>query len=203
LVLLMAAMPALLHAYTVAISSTTKSLYLQVGQGTITGGTTVAGGATPANNSTVNRVSVTVPAASLGTGVLPMTPNVAVPNSYIDGASYCSGTDTYVGGMYRGPNSTASSATLTAATPAGGLVNGAGDTISFNTISWQTQTRSGDTTGNTLASSTFTGNGSTQSVWSIARNSWAESCLQFNYGNTQVPPAGTYNGRVVYTLSAP
>lgn len=199
----MAGLPALLHAYTFSISSSTKSLYLQVGQGTITGGTSVSGGATPANNATVDIVAVTVPAGNLGTGTLPMAPNVAVTRSYIDNASYCSGTDTYVGGMYRGPNSAASSATLTVATPAAGLVNGSGDTISFSTISWLTQSRSGDTAGNVMGSGGFLGNGTTQTVWSIARNTWAESCLQFNYANTQVLPAGTYNGRVVYTLSAP
>jgi hypothetical protein len=199
----MTGLPALAHAYVVTISSTTKSLYLQVGQGTITGGTSVNGGATPANNSNVDRVAVTVPAANLGGGTLPMTPNVAVTTSFIDNASYCISTDTYIGGMYRGPNSGASSATLTLATPASGLVNASGDTISFNTISWLTQSRNGDTAGNVMASSSFSGNGVVQTLWSIARNTWAESCLQFNYANAQVVPAGTYTGRVVYTLSAP
>ncbi len=199
----MALLPALAHAYVVSISSTTKSLYLQVGQGAITGGTSVNNGATPANNSTVNIVSVTVPAANLGTGTQPMAPNAAVTTSYVDGASYCLATDTYIGGMYRGPNSAASSATLTVVTPVAGLVNAAGDSISFNTISWLTQSRNGDSAGNVMASGGFAGNGTTQSVWSIARNTWAESCLQFNYANTQVFPAGTYTGRVVYTLSAP
>lgn len=203
LVLLLALLPALAHAYVVTITSTTKSLYLQVGQGAITGGSRVSSGATPANNFTVNIVSVTVPAANLGTGTLPMTPNAAVTTSYIDNASYCQATDTYIGGMYRGPNGGASSATLTVATDAAGLVNAAGDSISFNSISWLTQSRSGDNAGNVMASGGFAGNGTTQSVWSIARNTWAESCLQFNYANTQVFSAGTYNGRVTYTLSAP
>ncbi len=204
LVLLMAGVPALAHAYVVSISSTTKSLYLQVGQGSISGGSSVSGGATPGNNSTVNIVSATVPVTALGSGTpQPMTPNVAVTTSFVDNASYCISTDTYIGGMYRGPASGTSSATLTAATSAGGLVNAAGDTISFNTISWLTQSRSGDSAGNVMASGSFSGNGVVQTLWSIARNTWAESCLQFNYANTQVVPAGTYTGRVTYTLSTP
>ena len=69
--------PAAAHAYLVAITSGAKSIFLQVGTGTITGGTFQSGG-TPGNNATVNTVSVTVPAASMGTGPLGMTPNVQV-----------------------------------------------------------------------------------------------------------------------------
>ena len=35
------------------------------------------------------------------------------------------------------------------------------------------------------------------------RNTWNESCLTFSYLNDTVPPAGTFTGVVVYTLSTP
>src|SRR2546429_430450 len=53
------------------------------------------------------------------------------------------------------------------------------------------------------------GNGTAQAmttgstVGAIAQNQWAESCWTFSYGNTTIPAAGTYTGRVLYTLTAP
>ncbi|HEY2419164.1 MAG TPA: hypothetical protein VGH84_14665, partial [Steroidobacteraceae bacterium] len=40
-------------------------------------------------------------------------------------------------------------------------------------------------------------------VGSIAQNQWAESCWTFAYANTVRPAAGTYTGRVLYTLTVP
>src|SRR5207248_575349 len=45
--------------------------------------------------------------------------------------------------------------------------------------------------------------GAVQTVGAIAQNQWAESCWTFSYGNTTIPAAGTYTGRVLYTLTAP
>jgi len=42
-----------------------------------------------------------------------------------------------------------------------------------------------------------------QTVGTIAKNNWAESCWTFSYLNTTLPVAGTYTGRVTYTLTAP
>jgi len=42
-----------------------------------------------------------------------------------------------------------------------------------------------------------------QTVGAIAQNQWAESCWTFSYSNTTFPAAGTYTGRVLYTLTAP
>ena len=56
------------HAFTVNITAANpKAIYLQVGVGTFTGGNYNAGG-TPGNNTTINTVSVTVPAAAVGNG---------------------------------------------------------------------------------------------------------------------------------------
>jgi hypothetical protein len=184
------------YAYLVAITSGTKSLFLQVGTGTMTGGTFQSGG-TPGNNATVNTVSVTVPAASLGTGPRGMTPNVIVVNSPWDNFAFCPyAAPVYVGGFYRAPGG--GSATLAVTSPAN-LVSGA-DTLSFNTISWVSAGASDATP--TIPSGTFAA-GTTQTLLTIARNFWFESCLTFTYANAAVLPAGTYTQQVVYSLTAP
>lgn len=188
--------PAASHAYLVSITSGTKSIFLQVGTGTMTGGTFQSGG-TPGNNATVNTVSVTVPAASIGTGPRGMTPNVIVANSPWDNYAFCPyPAPVYVGGFYRAPSG--GSATLAVTSPAN-LVSGA-NTLSFNTISWLSA-GAGDATP-TIPSGTFVA-GTTQTLLTIARNFWFESCLTFTYANSAVLPAGTYTQQVVYSLTAP
>ncbi|MHB1199016.1 MAG: hypothetical protein ACYCZ6_05550 [Polaromonas sp.] len=186
------------HAYVINITAGTKSLFLQVGAGAMSGGNFNAGG-TPGNNSTINRVSVTVPAASLGAGTRAMTTDSTVTQSPWDGYTFCSvPAQVYVGGFFRTPGNS-SNATLTASAPST-LINGAGDTIAFNTISWVS---GGNGDGSpTIPSGTFVG-GAPQTLLSVGRNTWFESCLQFNYDNTQLVPAGSFTGRVSYTLTAP
>jgi len=187
-------------AYVVTITSGAKAIYLQVGVGTMTGGTFNNGG-TPGNNATVNTVSVTVPAASLGTGSQTMSTNSTVTSSPYDGFAFCPAatpqTYVYVGGYYRTGN-TGANATLTVTSPAN-LVSGA-NTLPFSTISWVSG-GNGDATA-TIPSGTFAG-GTTQTILSVTRNTWFESCLQFQYANSAVFPAGTYTNRVTYTLTAP
>lgn len=186
------------HAYVVNIAAGAKSIYLQVGTGTITGGNFSAGG-TPGNNATINRVSVTVPSVSLGAGTRAMTSDSAVANSTYDGFVFCTvPAQVYVGGFLRTPG-TSANATLTATAP-NTLTNAAGDTIAFNSVSWVSG-GIGDATP-TIPSGTFVG-GSAQTLLSVTRNTWFESCLQFNYANSQLVPSGTFTGRVRYTLTAP
>ena len=188
------------HAYVVTITAGTRSVYLQVGTGTMTGGNFSSGGV-PGNNATVNSVSVTVPAGSIGSGTQAMTTNSAVSNSPYDGFAFCPvttpATNVYVGGFYRTPGA-AANATLTVISPAS-LVSGA-DAIPFSAISWVSG-GNGDATP-TIPSGTFAG-GTTQTLLSVTRNTWFESCLQFNYANSAVFPAGTYTNRVTYTLTVP
>jgi len=55
------------RAYTVTIAATSpKAVYLQIGVGSLTGTSTYNGGGTPGNTATVNKASVTVPAAAVG-----------------------------------------------------------------------------------------------------------------------------------------
>jgi hypothetical protein len=185
------------HAFQVGIQAGSRALYLQVGAGTITGGTLTSGG-TPQDNATVNKVQITVPVASLGTGTaLNMTTDSTVTNSPYDGRAFCAANQVYVGGGFRRTGGGNSTATLTVATTAASLVSGT-NSIPFSEIAWT----SGGINDTALISPGFF-TGGTQTLLSIPRNTWFETCLTFSFRNTQVYPAGTFTGRAVYTLSAP
>jgi hypothetical protein len=85
-------------------------------------------------------------------------------------------------------------ATLTADSSTA-LSNGA-DTIPFTTISW---TAAGDLD---IPAGTFTG-AAGQVLTSFVTSNQVSANHTFSYDNAQVFPAGTYNGRVIYTLSMP
>ena len=123
-------------AFTVNITPGARVVYLAVGNGSFTG--TLQAGGTPANNATVNTVSVTVPANVVGSGAAqPMTTNSTQAASFWDGFTFCSPAtqQVYIGGFFRMPGA-AGNATLSVATPVGGLVNAGGDTIPFSQIRW-------------------------------------------------------------------
>lgn len=183
--------------YSVTITPGVRSLYLQIGNGTYIGGNNSNGGL-PANNATVNVVSVSVPAAQVGSGTpVAMTSNSTAATSFIDGFALCSvPAQVYVGGWARTLNGSGT-ATLTVSTPPA-LTSGS-DTIPFNQISW-VSSGNGDTV---LAIPSGTFNGGTQTLTTIAANMWKEECFAFQYANATVVPAGTYTGRAVFTLSLP
>ncbi|QDH71527.1 hypothetical protein [Marilutibacter alkalisoli] len=186
-------------AFTVNISSGSRQLYLRVGDGVFSSANYVNGGI-PGNGGSINRVSVSVPAAALGNGTaLAMTGNATQNTSNYDGYAFCNTGQVYVGGFYRRPNNNASVATLTVSTPTH-LANAAGDTLPFNRISW-TSSGNGDTGAQPIPAGAFTGG--QQTLATFSRNTWNESCLSFSYANTDVLAAGEYNGRATYTLSAP
>ena len=186
-------------AFQVKITPVNKTMFLQVGVGTMTGGTYSAGGV-PGDNSAVNLVSVTIPAANLGSGTAAMTTNSTVANSAYDGRVFCTiPTEVYVATFYRAAAVNASAA-LTASVPAN-LTNVDGSTIPFNQISWVSG-GIGDPLP-TIPSGTFAGGAATQPIYIVPESTWIESCLRFNYANTQQVQAGTYTGRVTYTLTAP
>lgn len=185
-------------AWILNISSGPRQIYIQVGNGSYTGGNYNAGG-TPANNNTVNVVSVNIPAASLGSGTpIPMTSNSSAANSFYDGFNVCNPPNqVYIGGWVRVPGSSGSGV-MSVSTPAS-LVNSSGDTIPFSSISW-TSTANGNSTPD-ISAGTF--NGGTITLASIGANRWVENCMTFSYANTAVYAAGTYTGRAIYTLSLP
>jgi hypothetical protein len=88
-------------------------------------------------------------------------------------------------------------ATLTVSSPAN-LVNGS-EAIPFSQISW-VMSGNGDTVIQ-FPNGSFTGG--TQTLATLPANTWKEQCMTFTYANTVVPAAGTYTGRVTYTLSLP
>jgi hypothetical protein len=194
-----AASPEPSAAFTVSITAANpRVIYLQVGVGSFNG--LFNSGGTPANNATVNVVSVTVPAAQVGNGtVQTMSTNSTASRSFYDNFAFCNApAQLYVGGFYRSTASTGA-ATLTASSPAN-LVNANGDSIPFSQISW-TSSGNGDSGAQPFPAGTF--NGATQTIGTISRNQWAESCHTFRYANGNFVASGTYTGRVVYTLSTP
>ena len=160
-------------------------------------------GLTVGNNvaaGTPNIVSVTVPAAVLGTGASQaMTSDSTQANSPFDNFTVCvPPNQVYVGGYLRELTNTANSATLSVTTPAT-LSNGA-ETIPFTQISW-TSTSIGNGGAADIPAGTF--NGGNLVLRNIASNRYVENCHTFNYANANFVAAGTYTGRATYTLVAP
>ncbi len=186
------------YCYTVTITAGPRAIYLQVGNGTFTG--FFSSGGIPGNNTTVNLVSVTVPAAQVGSGTpLTMTTNSTATASFWDGFTFCTvPAQVYIGGFFRRPGNAAGTATLTVNTPA--TLTTTGSSIPFTKISW-VSSGIGDTGVQPIPSGTFTGG--TQTLATFPVNTWRESCHAFSYLNDQVVGSGTYTGRATYTLSAP
>jgi len=188
-------------AFTVAIApAAPKTVYLQVGVGGFTGHYNAGG--TPGNNATVNKESVTVAAAAVGNATAQsMTTDSTVGASSYDGFAFCNvPAQLYIGGFYRTTTAGGGSVNVTATVPAA-LVDAGGDTLSFARISWTTG-GNGDSGSEPFPAGSFSA-GAVQTVGTITQNQWAESCWTFSYSNTTFPAAGTYTGRVLYTLTAP
>lgn len=185
-------------AYTVTIGTGPKAAYLRIGDGTMTGGNYNAGG-TPADNTTVNLVSVTVPAASVGNATAQAMTGTGRVTSDWDGFAFCNAGQTYIAAFFRLPTNPNQSATLRVNTPVN-LTSAGGDTIPITQISW-TSSGNGDTGAQPFPAGTFTGG--TQTLATLLRNTWAESCHSFSYANAAIRAAGTYNARATYTLATP
>lgn len=200
LCLILSGMVSAAQAYIVNISGgLTPSIYLRVGDGVYTG--TFQDGGTPGSGGGVNTVSVTVPAAVLGNGSdLAMTSNATQSRSFYDNYAFCNlPAQVYVGGFNRGGLFSGGNGVLTVTAPAS-LVNASGNSIPFSQISW-TSSGNGDTGAQPFPAGAFTGGQQTLANFPV--NSWRESCHSFSYGNDAVVAAGTYTGRVTYTLSVP
>lgn len=195
-VVLASSLPA--QAFTVTIGTGPKAAYLRVGDGTMVGGFYNAGG-TPAANTTVNLVSVNVPAAAVGNTTDQAMTGTGRLTSDFDGFTFCSAGQVYIGGFFRLPNTANQSATLRVTAPTN-LTAAGGLTIPITQISW-TSSGIGDTGAQPFPAGTFTGG--TQTLATLLRNTWAESCHTFFYGNDAIVAAGTYDARVTYTLATP
>jgi hypothetical protein len=189
------------QAYTATLTAAApQTVYLQVGVGSFTAD--YINGGQPQNNTTINSVTTTVAPAAVGNGTAQaMTTNSTQTLSFWDGYTFCSVPgQLYIGGFYRTTGATTAAAQVVATVPVS-LTNAAGVTLPFSKIKW-TSSGNGDTGAEPFPAGTFV-NGGVQSVGSMGSNTWNESCWTFSYLNNSVPAAGTFTGRVLYTLSSP
>jgi len=167
----------------------TRQLHLQVG----TGGN---GAQVMPTNPTVDVVSVTVPAAALGNASTQVmsTSNPNTISPYPPISLTCSdGRKVLVSAIARVPSGTANATlTVNSAVP---LTNASGQTLPFSQISWTSSD-------NSIPSGTFS-TSAAQTLLNMTTSRQYESCHTFSYANTGVVAAGTYRGRVTYTLSMP
>lgn len=187
-------------AFVVGISPGPEAVFLQVGTGSFSG--FYISGGTPQSNPTVNIVSVTVPSGAVLSGAdQQMTSNSAQAISFYDGFIFCIPPDqVYIGGFYRRSNQANRSAVLSVTVPPA-LVSAGGDAIPFSQIRWTSSGIGDGTAAQPVPAGRFIAGG-TQFLANFRRNTWRESCLTFFYLNDPAP-AGTYEGRVTYTLTAP
>jgi hypothetical protein len=178
------------QAWVLNVTPGPRAVYLAVGNAT-----------SNAANATVNVVSVNVPANTVGTGqAQTMQSNSTQANSPFDNYNVCvpASGQVYIGGFFRLPAASATTAVLQVSTPFG-LTSGA-NTIPFNQISW-TSTALGNATAD-IPAGTFP-SGGTLVLRNFAANTYVENCHTFQYANTVLAPAGQYNGVATYTLTAP
>ena len=183
-------------AWVLTITAGPKAIFLQVGIGSYTGFYNTGG--TPLNNAQVNVVSVTVPASAVGKGTAQaMTSDSTQAASFYDNFVVCTPpAQVYIGGWVRTPAGTGTGV-LSVTSPTS-LTSGA-STIPFSQISW-TSTAIGNATAD-IPAGAF--NGGTLTLRNIAAGNWVENCHTFSYANAAVVDAGTYTGRVTYTLALP
>ncbi|WP_332742486.1 hypothetical protein [Hydrogenophaga sp.] len=193
-VLLCCAEMASAHAWSLTVNAASRRVYLHVGNGTFEG-----------NNGTVNLVQVAVPFNLVGNGAAQAMTSNSTQNLSLQGDGYNTcptpTSQVMIGASYRRSNggNGPASATLSVTSPAN-LVNAAGDTIPFSQISW-TVSAPGSGVPNVIPAGTF--NGGTQTLATVPANRYIENCHTYSYANSAVVAAGTYNGRVTYTLSSP
>ncbi|WP_169801539.1 hypothetical protein [Hydrogenophaga palleronii] len=192
------------HAWNLDVVAGSRRLFLHVGNGALSGSGNGTLDAAVGRSGPVNLVQVTVPATAVGTGAAqPMTSNSTQSNSlWADGYLVCPdpSRQMLVGAGYRIASGATTSASLSVAqtTP---LTNTATtDTIPFSQISW-TVSAAGSSVPGVIPAGTFTG--ASQTLATVPANRYFENCHTFSYANSAVRAAGTYNGGVTYTLSAP
>ncbi len=206
---LLAAFSGSASAYTATLTAAApQTIYLQVGNGTFTGGnyTPIQGNGqptgTPGINTTINTVSAKLTLVAVGNATAQaMTTDSTATQSFWDGYTFCSvPAQLYIGGFFRTAGGSTAAAQVTATVPAA-LIDTTGDTIPFSKISWKTG-GNGDAGAEPFPAGTFV-NGGVQTVGTMDSNTWNESCWTFSYLNNTVPKSGVYSGAVLYTMSAP
>jgi len=185
---LAAALPAQALVFNLG-NSPVRQLHLQVGSGG-------NGSQVMPVNPTVDVVSVTVPAGALGnaSSQVMSTSNSNTIDPYPPVKLTCAdGRQVLVSAIARVPFGIAN-ATLTV-NSAAPLANASGETLPFSQISWTSSDGA-------IPSGTFN-TSAAQTLLNMTTSQQYESCHTFRYANTGVVAAGTYRGRVTYTLSMP
>src|SRR5436853_356888 len=108
------------HGWVLTVTPGTRAIFLQIGNG-----------ANNANLATVNLASVSVAGNAVGSGTAQaFTTNSTQANSFFDNFAVCNPpAEMYIGGYYRQPSTTASTATVQVTSPAN-LLSGT-DAIPF------------------------------------------------------------------------
>lgn len=178
---LFAAAPA--HAATIAIGNGAGRLILQIGS----------------TNATINQVNISVPGANVGNGTAVTSTNVT------PASPTCPANSVLIDVQARSQNNNPRTATLSVDSSA--PLTAGGFTIPFSQVAWTSSTPGGGPNGclnapTTIPSGTFSG-APGQALISFTTSRRACVCAQFRYLNQSVVSAGTYAGRVTYTLSMP
>jgi hypothetical protein len=165
----------------------------------------VGNGSAEGDNGTVNRVEVSLSGAAL-IGGLPQamtTDSTQSRSLWGDGFVTCPNPSSQimVGASYRrrNANNGPASATLSVTSPPS-LTSAGGDTIPFSEIGWSVAAP-GSPTPNVIPAGSFSG--AQQTLATIPAGTYIENCHSFTYANSAVRAAGTYDGRVTYTLTSP
>jgi len=185
------------------ISPGERQIYLQVGDGSYNTNSVQRDhkrGATPAVNTRINKVEVAVPASELGNGKKQtMRSDSLAEISFFDGFQTCDATlgEVYIGAWWRIPSESNETSVATLSIRAPHALTSASNHIPFAKIRWDS-TALGDDTAHIAA-----GSFADVQTTTINPKTWVENCHVFHYVNDELVPAGTYTGRVTYTLSTP
>ena len=183
------------HAWLLNVRPGSRRLFLHVGNGAVSKPTDIFGSST-GTSGPINTVEATLNAASVGTGLpLLMTSDSTQSASLFDGYPTCSNpSEQMMLGAGIRIDKANTTATLSVASPAY-LVSAAGETIPFAEIGWTVSAYP------SISRGSFAG--TLQTLATVHANTYIEDCLTFSYRNSAVRAAGTYTGRVTYTLSSP
>lgn len=180
------------HAWSISIAAASRRVFLHVGNGTA-----------ESDNPSIPLVTANLSAAQLLSGTAQaMTSDSTQSASLLDGFNTCPtpSSQMLIGASYRRSSAAdgPASATLRVTSPTN-LVTSGGDTIPFTQISW-TVAAPGSGVPNVIPAGTCTG--ATQTLTTVPANTYIENCHSYSYANSAIRAAGTYNGRVTYTLSS-
>ncbi|GAA6142153.1 hypothetical protein NBRC116584_19710 [Hydrogenophaga sp. 5NK40-0174] len=185
-------LPGIASAWEIQLQAAPRRVFLSVGNGSF-----------EADSGTVNLVQVDIPMGQVGSGVpLTMSSDSTQSRSPLDNYLTCPdpSSQVLIGASYRRRfGFEPAEATLRVTAPAF-LVNGAGDTIPINEISW-TVSAPGSGSPGIIPAGTFTPG--TQTLTTVRANRYIENCHSFHFANSALRAAGTYTGQVTYTISSP